>query len=278
MITAKLTNNKYANYTRTQLENLIQRFSFVTLAPILFEVHLMKRTVLLFALLLAVKISAAQSLTIVAYDSLVQGNAYTDNDLVSHITIENTTSSPVSVKVRRRIAASNALIDSNAICWFVCYATTVGETPAALTLAAGERNSTDFSGHVYPDLDGVAASGAITYVFFNTNDANDTAAVTIHYEVTPNFSSFAQQAVPFEAYPNPARDVLNLRYQIPAYVGKARFELSDMVGNVVKRVELSPSGFQDQVDLRGLQSGVYFYRLVLDDKAVQTRKLVISSK
>lgn len=238
----------------------------------------MKRFILLLTLALAVKLVAAQSLHIVDHDSIVRGNAYTNPDIYSHITVENTTNAPVDVKVRRRVQTTNALTDSNAICWFVCYATSVGETPAALTLAPNERNGSDFSGHVYPDMDGVAYSGAITYIFFNANDPMDTAAATVWYEVTPSFSTFDQQAVPFEVYPNPARENISLKYQIPVYVREAQFELCDLVGNVVKRVALQPSSFQDQVDLRGLQAGVYFYRLVLDDKTIHTRKLVISGK
>ena len=222
----------------------------------------------------------AQSLQIVdaESDTLAVGNAYTTNDISSYINITNTSSNPIDVLVKRLVKNSNALIDSNAICWQICFNPDVSVSPPSYALTVNPGDTTDksgFVGHVYPDMDGSPNSGEITYVFFDMNNPSDSVAHTIRYEVTTTFDvPEINQKERLSVYPNPASDNITLEYDLSGF-GKASFELVNMVGNVVYRKDLSSDAGKVDLNIAKLTRGVYFYVLRSGQDAVITRKLIV---
>ena len=86
----------------------------------------------------------------------------------------------------------------------------------------------------------------------------------------------AQDAAAFQAYPNPATELVTLkldRTQAPTGV-----QLINELGSVVRTLELSPAatGTEVLVSVADLPAGLYVYRLLANGAVVATRRLTVS--
>lgn len=241
----------------------------------------MKRLLLSLSVLgLIAGTAGAQSLVIVEQesDTMAMGNAHTTHDIESHVVIQNVGNYAMDVMVKRLDVNYNALTDSNAICWGICFSTDVSVSPPGTekTLQPGEKSGmADFVGHVYPDMDGIPLAGDITYVFFDMNNPNDSVAHTVRYEVTSNFDQpEIKKREVLDLYPNPARQRINLNYDLTGY-SSASIELINLVGSRVFFRELPTRQDELRLDVSALPRGVYFYNLRADGKALRSRKLVL---
>lgn len=240
----------------------------------------MKQRVLVLLLAIGVYGLNGQSLQIVEKDTdtLAVGNAYTTADISSYINITNTSANPIDVLVKRIDKNWSNFLDSNAICWEICFETHVSVSPPiyALTINPGDTTGkNDFVGHVYPDKDGIPAIGDITYVFFDMNNPNDSAAHTVTYEVTATFDvPELNQRERLSVYPNPASERITLDYDLIG-VSSASFELVNVVGNKVYQRKLPSQIGTVELNLSKLSRGVYFYVLRSGQESLVTKKLVV---
>jgi len=214
----------------------------------------------------------SQSLEITYADTVVEGHASLSSDVYGYIHVKNVGSTDQSYKVKRIDKNYNALTDSNAICWDVCYQTSVSVSPTAIPINVGD-SYTGFSGHVYPDMDGTPISGPITYVFFASEDPNDSVAFTVTYSLTPNFSVEEEKVDVVSIYPNPASDWLTVKYSGNSM--NRSFSIKNIVGKAVYTRQLSNNYNEYRIDVSSFIPGVYFYELKEDGKAVETKKLII---
>lgn len=221
--------------------------------------------------------------TISPYDTALDMVDQTLHDLE----LLNTTSNAVNYKVNRTILNSPMHLGDLYFCTGTqCYSpnTAVTWTPggAPATIAA---NATLPSGPgtygiaAHYDADSLGTSVSVLYRVFNTAVAGDTAFVTIHYVgiaagikehkiASGNIST---------AYPNPASSMVSIKYDMQnAQKGKITFY--DMLGKKVKDIELNEKQGIAKVDVSDFNSGVYFYTFMVNDKAVVTKKLIVSSK
>jgi len=129
-----------------------------------------------------VDIPVEQSLEITFSTPAPTGDADITFELISRAYIRNISEEVVRVKVRRSVENPTILTDNNSICWEYCYVQSIEESPDAIVIQPGEINQ-DFTGHVYPDGDGISAEGEITYIFFNEDEARDRAIFTTAYKV-----------------------------------------------------------------------------------------------
>ncbi|AEV32894.1 T9SS type A sorting domain-containing protein [Owenweeksia hongkongensis] len=232
---------------------------------------------LLSLLLCAGSMVMAQSLTIENVDSShTSGDAVTADDLTIDINIRNNSSQAIEVGCKRIDKNYNALTDSNAICWVVCYKASVSVSPGTITIGAGQATGGGdvFIGHVYPDQDGVNRSGPITYVWYDVDNPSDSVAFTANYEVTGGIGIEEKSFDEFAVYPNPASGILNVKYT--GMRGEsASFELVSMVGTKVYSRELTEVDDQLKLDVSKLSRGVYFYIIKSNGEVTTSKKLVI---
>ena len=239
----------------------------------------MKKLLITLSLLFTAHLSVSQGLEILDADTVIYGNAFNSSDLVSHIGVRNGNSMAVDVKVRRRFNTSNALTDSNAICWVVvCFDTETDTSLTTITLAPGERNDNDFSGHVYPDRNGILNSGVMTYIFYDVNNPSDSAEVKVRFVLTADFSVNDLRKESWEIYPNPANDFLYFSPSNANSSNDSRFVLTDMLGKVVKRVQLNNQMEKSKLSIQELNAGVYIYAIYNGNTLVEKKKLIISRR
>jgi hypothetical protein len=237
----------------------------------------MRKTLLLFHVILFAfpMTMIGQGISIAFGDSLVQGHVSNTKDIEAYIEVRNDGAADVEIKVTRRLDRTNALLDSNAICWVVCFGTDTDTSSTQITLAPGQRSApTDFTGHVYPDRDGMAFSGGITYIFYDKNNPTDSAAHTVYYEVIPDMSTPEENASTWSVYPNPASDFI----WIEAFDGAAedtRIEFTDVLGRILHSERFDASFGSTSISLDALRSGVYLYGIYEGDRLIEKKKLVV---
>lgn len=217
----------------------------------------------------------AQSLQIVKLDTLVRGNAWTDGDIAGYAVVQNVSSLPVEVALRRIDGNYNELTDSNAICWGLCFTTNISQNPPSFnrTIDPGETDTAIV--HVYPDLDGYTRSGPITYVLFDYFNTTDSVAFDVNFQVDGVPLSTIEFTKPeISVYPNPADDFLRVQYSVAEGKNNS-FELINLVGAKVYQQNLDAQQSELELDLTALNPGVYFYTLKSDGEALVSRKLVI---
>jgi hypothetical protein len=218
----------------------------------------------------------AQSLEVVSFDSVVVGHPTASSDIYGFASIKNNAPYDIEVMVTRTVDTTIELTQLNAICWGLCYAPEVDTTPSPITIGAGNTNSTDFNGHVYPPMDGTPRTGAITYTFFDKNDPSDQVSITVMYITTESFSVFNNEAKKseFKAYPNPAKDVVFIdMHNINS--GDVRVVVNDVIGNTIMEKQLSTFSNRETIDVHSLRSGYYFFNLYIDGKVVGTKRIHI---
>lgn len=240
----------------------------------------MKQKLLSFITVTFISLMAyGQSLSITFYDSVAYGHPTNTNDIEAKAHIKNNSNLAMEVKVKRYYDRNNPLIDSNAICWGFCFDTDVDVSPISISIGAGQTDNFNFTGHVYPDMDGVIRQGEIMYTFFDSENPNDSASVVILYELTASFSSniVISQIKNVNTYPNPAHDFFIMTFDNPLD-RRAQLIITDIVGNVVKKVQLNPGNTQYRISTADLRSGMYLYSFVVDGHKQFTKRINVVKK
>lgn len=85
--------------------------------------------------------------------------------------------------------------------------------------------------------------------------------------------------IELSVFPNPSRGQITVQLNQKASAGECKLRLSNIIGQevrtIVLRPELTTAGLP--VDLSDLHAGVYFYSLLVDGKAVSTKRLVLQN-
>ena len=211
----------------------------------------------------------AQSLSVTHSEEYPYGSS-SDFLIQSHATIKNVGSSTIDVKVRR-VEESIVNGSLNYFCWKNCYDPSVDVSPDFLTFGPGDEKS-DFVADYEPS--GRTGTSVIRYVFFDANNENDSASITVNYLATPVGIGENVWKV-MDPYPNPAREKVVFEYTSGS-VGNAQVVIYDLLGNVRKQAALVQGSNKLEMSVIDLEPGIYFYVLSLDDNTSITKKLVVS--
>jgi hypothetical protein len=77
--------------------------------------------------------------------------------------------------------------------------------------------------------------------------------------------------------PNPTEGTTVIRYRIPPQAGQAQIKLYSLKGEELKSFPLSQRGEgQLSLDTTRLPEGIYLYRLVIDGKPIDAKKLLLN--
>jgi len=77
------------------------------------------------------------------------------------------------------------------------------------------------------------------------------------------------------AYPNPSRGITRLALNLPGD-NTYKIRISNTIGRVIRVHELGPAERMEvELDLSSYPSGVYFYSLLVNDKTIETKRLVL---
>jgi len=158
-------------------------------------------------------------------------------------------------------------------CWTLCYDEGVFvSTPTNIAPGGNYIFVSDFEPHA-------ASSGFQTnlYTFFVPN-SNDSIYLFIRYNATPAGINANTSVVKNEisaAYPNPAGNYTTISYSTKS-ASNTRLKVYDMIGVLVKEIALEETKGNVLVNTSEMENGVYFYSLVVDNKTVTSKKLVVT--
>lgn len=117
----------------------------------------------------------------------------------------------------------------------------------------------------------------VRYYVFNTANPDDSASVIIHFGATGVGIDDQEVTAPeiSNPYPNPAISYTSFNYTFPKNTVNAKFVLRDLLGSITKEVEITDFEGKLTINTSNLNGGVYFYTFYVNDKLIQTRKLII---
>jgi hypothetical protein len=78
------------------------------------------------------------------------------------------------------------------------------------------------------------------------------------------------------AYPNPSKGITRLSLNLPGGNENYKIRISNTIGKVLSVHELIPAEKMEvELNMTSLPSGIYFYSLLVNDKTVETKRLVL---
>jgi hypothetical protein len=189
--------------------------------------------------------------------------------------LKNTTSSSISIKVKKRVI-SNSGSDVITFCLGSnCYASTTTLSPAVPISANSFLSGgflTDFTATNVPN------TASVVYTVFNSATPSDSISTTINYNVTATtgIKQFANNYSISNIAPNPASSFVSVTYDLNNVNLPASVKIYNMLGALVKTVPLETYTNNTKIDINSLEEGIYVYSVVVGGKAIKTSRLVVA--
>lgn len=196
-------------------------------------------------------------------------------ETIRAIEVVNNTTDSIHVKVRKVV---NSFVPGsiNTFSWGISFLPETMISPSDLSMAGGTSRKTDFKSNYTPN--GAVGTTTITYYFINTTAIpNDSTFVVVKYITTTSgvSSSIANQMRISNPYPNPANNSTTFNYNFPTDINYAKLTIYNLLGVPIKDIEVPEKNGVLVVPTFDIKSGVYFYSLMVDDKTIISKKLVI---
>ena len=248
-----------------------------------------KITLLMIAFVFSISFVNAQSY-VLSWDGMTYGDTVViagnpdDAELVFHAILTNNSDDSVTFKVQRRFIH---LLDetSHYFCWGLCYLPnhdSVFVSPSYIGLNAGQSTTDyDFAGHyesVYQDSTiNVIGTSIVEYKFFNVDNEDEFVTVVVKFVTTPDgiIDQIMADGFISDMYPNPATHFINLDYELTSKVNNANIRIVNLLGSVVKNVEIDKNSTNLRLDISNLTKGVYFYSVIINNEVYKTKKLIV---
>lgn len=170
----------------------------------------------------------------------------------------------------------------NFYCWGVCYTSQaagnlpVWESAHPVSMSPGVEVN-NFHGYYKPM--GQAGSSLFRFVWFDTENTNDSTWVDILFDAQVGISERSNGLVSLDAFPNPATEgPLNVRYALEPGVVGAQLILYNTLGSKIQNRSLRGTSGTVVVQRAELEPGVYFINLEVGGRALATRRLVVGSR
>jgi hypothetical protein len=238
----------------------------------------MKKFLLLLILFAGFSISGLRSQSLSLYSdaglippdgSIGIGGTPEDEEILGLVFVKNNTASTQNV-LMKKVLLDSILGSVNSFCFGTnCFSPFVYTSPDAIDIPAGYTDST-FSGHYQPY--GHAGTTIIRYVFYLSNNPNDSVSVRAYFMVFPaGVENRTASASLTGIYPNPANNSATVKYAVP---GSAKLMVRDILGTIKYNEEISGTG-SVAINTSSFSNGMYFCTLFVDGKAGVTKKMIV---
>ncbi len=209
-----------------------------------------------------------------------------DIELAEHILefkIKNTSTSSLSYDVRK----TKISYVGNSSVYFCfagsCYGANIDNSSDPLTLTADETSAlVDFSSHYKPYMyvNGVPelyeGSSFVAYTVYDATNPTDSMYFMIKYTVNNHIGidENNNNAASVKAYPNPATDYFTVEYNFEN-AQMAEIQILNILGSTVMNQEISTTDNNAKINISELNSGVYFYNIIVDGNNIISKKLIV---
>lgn len=157
-----------------------------------------------------------------------------------------------------------------------CYPPSMDTSFNYLPIAAGASSPEDNFKAEFT-ANGELGISIVKYKFYNIADENDSVQVVVKYKSTPTAinETLANSINLSNVYPNPAHTTVNLDYSFDLNVDNASVKIVNILGSIVKEVEMNQNANNLRIDISDLNAGIYFYSVIVNNEIFKTKKLVI---
>ncbi|PCH96642.1 MAG: hypothetical protein COB85_03350 [Bacteroidetes bacterium] len=213
--------------------------------------------------------------------------AQNPGDKKSHVLVTNVSNIALNVICER---TENSLADSsiNYFCWDVCFIPSVSVSGVVEILPG-----TTSPNHIgYYNAGGGTGVSTISYCFYDNDNPIDSACVIILYTPeSPDDSVYAsvdvgllvgldeygnvRQNKILDIYPNPAKTNATVSYSLENGSRSAHIVVRNLLGEEVMEVPLKGSTGKVIFPVSQLNSGLYFYSMVVNGQVESTQRLVV---
>ena len=227
-------------------------------------------------------LAIAQSLDVLDFDGhIVSGStievwADTGSTMQAQFNVKNKSSKAVDV-ILKRIEKNVVKGSHNYYCWDVCTDPSP-DVSNSIEIAAGDTTE---GLHLIADYNpkGKVGVSTIMYVFCVQKSPTDTAYIIVNYGASPNGivdkSLIGENSIS-NVYPNPSNASAQLSYSLRSDALKGKILVYNMLGTVVKEIELEDKKAILTIPTSQLNSGLYFYSFMVDEKIISTKRLTVS--
>ena len=209
------------------------------------------------------------------------------NYTIKELEVKNTSASSKSVKMKRTFVSgiNYSLPDQDTveICWNVCLPVNwnTTQTAGSVTIAAGAIASYSTNGigfHSTLKPANLSGTRTVRYTFWDLNNTTDSVNVIINYHYTAvGVAETNLKAFNFSnPQPNPAEGSTIIKYDFPV-VAKAKLKIYNAVGTLVREMKLEDQHGKVTINTEDLTNGIYFYSVIVNDRIVGTKKLIVAN-
>ena len=218
----------------------------------------------------------SQSISVEAHEHDVNPNCCMTllDDIGTEITVSNLTNSIVDIKVSREVISSTPGT-INYFCWTACYGSQTSVSPHTKTFAPQQIDSISFQVH-FDNLGLEPANASIKYCAFVESNPSDSSCTIVNYSVGTISELNHFSATSFsDLHPNPTSSIAFLDYYLSSS-DVAEIVVTDMLGNVVRKENLSHRTSTLKFDLRNTKAGSYFANIFVNGELKTIKRLVVS--
>lgn len=238
------------------------------------QIH-MKNLLLVSAVLLSLSVFS-QSISVEAHKTEVDPTCCTTliGDIGTEITVRNTTNSSLEISVSRQ-TLTQSLGTENYFCWTSCYGSQTSVSPQSKFFSPMEVDNNSFAVH-FENNSIVPASASVKYCAFVTSNPSDSACTIVNYTVDSasgidNFSATSFS----DFHPNPTSSTAFLDYSLN-YSDVAEIVVTDMLGNVIRKENISNQSGTLKFDVSDTKAGLYFANILVNGELKTIKRLVVS--
>ncbi|MBL6663071.1 MAG: T9SS type A sorting domain-containing protein [Flavobacteriales bacterium] len=235
----------------------------------------MKNLLLISAVLVSLS-AFSQSISVEAHTTEVDPTCCTTliGDIGTEITVRNTTNSSIEISVSRQ-TLNQTLGTENYFCWTSCYGSQTSVSPQSKLFSPQEVDQNSFQVH-YDNKGYTPASASVKYCAFVTSNPSDSACTIVNYtvgitSVEDNFSTVSFS----EFHPNPTSSIAFLDYNLD-YSDVAEIVVTDMLGNVIRKENISSQSGTLKFDVSNTKAGLYFANISVNGELKTIKRLVVS--
>ncbi|MBF90703.1 MAG: hypothetical protein CMP75_02950 [Flavobacteriales bacterium] len=227
---------------------------------------------LIFCLTICSVLVFGQDINVNANNNNIESNNLFE-EMVTEITVHNTSNVSKNIKVSREVI-NETEGSSNYFCWDLCYLPIVNISTNPINFSGGEINESSFSVHYSPN--GNEGETRIRYCAFDEQNVADSACVVVRYYAssTVNINDFNSYYFS-EFYPNPSSLITEFSYNILTNQ-QCEVVVLDMLGNIVKKHQLSREDGKLRLSVTDLKAGLYFANIMADGQLHEIKRLIVS--
>ncbi len=212
-------------------------------------------------------------------NTIVDINTAPSSSITEEILVKNAGAISDTIKVLRIVNTVDAG-DQTQFCWGgLCYLYATNLSNLPLIIAPGDTADFSESGfHSIFNSGPACVTRLVHYKFYNIHNFSDSTGVTLRYLCVTGVDDLLKPGgIISNVFPNPANYLVSIKYDINEFSKKDKIIFYDMLGKNVKEIYLNDKHGTAKINTADMNSGIYFYSFMADDKIISTKKLVISN-